>query len=106
MCEFVEEELCLHSFGKFNHFQQLLAVVSRFETSPLNEFFFRPTDRKNHSSVHVVDKRSGFPVEMLQEVAGEMLFTDMNQRVQTWDCTCDNTLSMFKSLQLYCSNIR
>ncbi|XP_063071169.1 protein SSUH2 homolog [Engraulis encrasicolus] len=36
---------------------------------------------KNHSSVHVVDKRSGFPVEMLQEVAGEMLFTDMNQRV-------------------------
>ncbi|KAL2090828.1 hypothetical protein ACEWY4_013091 [Coilia grayii] len=36
---------------------------------------------KNHSSVHVVDKRSGFPVDMLQEVAGEMLFTDMNQRV-------------------------
>ncbi|XP_042563816.1 ssu-2 homolog, tandem duplicate 2 [Clupea harengus] len=36
---------------------------------------------KNHSSVHVVDKRSGFPVDMLQDAPGEMLFTDMNQRV-------------------------
>ncbi|XP_041945357.1 ssu-2 homolog, tandem duplicate 2 [Alosa sapidissima] len=36
---------------------------------------------RNHSNVHVVDKRSGFPLDLLQEAAGEMLFTDMNQRV-------------------------
>ncbi|XP_076864435.1 ssu-2 homolog, tandem duplicate 2 [Brachyhypopomus gauderio] len=36
---------------------------------------------KNNEYTTMVDKRSGFPVDLLHSVTGEMLFTDMNKQV-------------------------
>lgn len=52
--------------------------------------------RKNNVHVAVIDKRSGFPVELLEQITGEKLLTDMAPMVSKKTSWCSRCLYNLK----------